>query len=34
MIFGGVDIERALETRPSIYGIIITIAALLSRQFF
>jgi hypothetical protein len=34
MIVGGVDIEWAIETRPSTNGTIITIAALLSRQFF
>jgi hypothetical protein len=33
MIVGSVDIEWAIETRRSIDGII-TIAALLSRQFF
>jgi hypothetical protein len=34
MIVGSVDVESAVETRQSIDGIIITIAALLSPQFF
>jgi hypothetical protein len=34
MIVGSVDIECAIGTRQSIDGIIITIAALLSQQFF
>jgi hypothetical protein len=34
MVAGSADIEWAIEMRPSIDGIIITIAALLSRQFF